>query len=269
MREEPRLFDQVVASRAGSTAGTDREPLNDTGGTQACDDDPDAAIDRLLARFCAGADLEATSADATERDSFPPDGDSDGVRAGQGVPGEPTLSERWATGAPAAVRSAGRPTETVDTVSPVRLTATSAETRDAAERGPLPIAEESSASSVARLASVVDLPRATYPSRYVFPQGGACAAERAAGPDAAGGPRSTVAAPSAASRSLPAGPRDAVGPGSSVSRARSRLNWKPGDPFGDSRSRGGRFRWDLMLTTACGTAACGVVGIWILRTLMP
>jgi hypothetical protein len=269
MREEPRLFDQVIASREGSTAGADQEPTGDSGRTQACDDDPDAAIDRLLARFCAGADLEATSADGAERDSFPPDGDSDGVRAEQRVPDEPTLAERWATGAPAAVRSAGRPTEKVDTVSPVRFTAASAETAETAKRGPLPMAEEASAPSVARLASVVDLPRATYPSRYVFPQGGAGAAERAAGPDAAGGPRSNVVAPPVATRPLHAGPRDAVGQGSSVPRTRSRLNWKPGDPFGDSRGRGGRFRWELMLTTACGTAACGVVGIWILRTLMP
>mgnify|MGYP000527779978 CR=1 FL=1 len=48
-----------------------------------------------------------------------------------------------------------------------------------------------------------------------------------------------------------------------------RLNWRPGAPFGDGPARThGRFRWELMLTTACGTAACGLVGIWLLRTLL-
>ncbi len=48
-----------------------------------------------------------------------------------------------------------------------------------------------------------------------------------------------------------------------------RLNWRPGAPFGDGPARTQtRFRWELMLTTACGTAACGLVGIWLLRTLL-
>jgi len=48
----------------------------------------------------------------------------------------------------------------------------------------------------------------------------------------------------------------------------NRINWKPGEPFGDSAATTNRFRWELMLTTACGTAACGLAGIWLLRTLL-
>lgn len=48
----------------------------------------------------------------------------------------------------------------------------------------------------------------------------------------------------------------------------TKLNWKPGEPFGDSAAASRRFRWELMLTTACGTAACGLAGIWLLRTLL-
>ncbi len=47
-----------------------------------------------------------------------------------------------------------------------------------------------------------------------------------------------------------------------------RPNWKPGDPFGETVMDAPRFRWELMLTTACGTAACGLAGIWLLRTLL-
>jgi hypothetical protein len=46
-----------------------------------------------------------------------------------------------------------------------------------------------------------------------------------------------------------------------------RPKWKPGSPFGDA-DKDSRFRWELMLTTACGTAACGMAGIWLLRTLL-
>lgn len=49
----------------------------------------------------------------------------------------------------------------------------------------------------------------------------------------------------------------------------ARLTWKPGDPFGDSDGRGRRrFRWDVMLTSAGITAACGMFCIWVLRTLL-
>ncbi len=48
----------------------------------------------------------------------------------------------------------------------------------------------------------------------------------------------------------------------------TRVNWKPGEPFGDSAAALTRFRWELMLTTACGTAACGLAGIWLLRTIL-
>lgn len=49
----------------------------------------------------------------------------------------------------------------------------------------------------------------------------------------------------------------------------ARLTWKPGDPFGDSDGAGRRrFRWDVMLTSAGITAACGMFCIWVLRTLL-
>lgn len=48
-----------------------------------------------------------------------------------------------------------------------------------------------------------------------------------------------------------------------------RLSWKPGDPFATPPKRKRRqFRWDVMLTSACITAACGLVCVWLLRTLL-
>lgn len=49
----------------------------------------------------------------------------------------------------------------------------------------------------------------------------------------------------------------------------ARLNWKPGDPFAsDSRPKTIRFRWEVMLTAACGTAICGMGAIWLLRMVV-
>lgn len=49
----------------------------------------------------------------------------------------------------------------------------------------------------------------------------------------------------------------------------ARLTWKPGDPFGQpTRNSRKTFRWELMLTTACVTAACGMLCIWLLRTVL-
>lgn len=48
----------------------------------------------------------------------------------------------------------------------------------------------------------------------------------------------------------------------------SRLTWKPGDPFADGAKSPGmpsRFRWELMLSTACGTAVFGLAFFWIMR----
>jgi len=73
------------------------------------------------------------------------------------------------------------------------------------------------------------------------------------------------------SPSVPASPRKSpdtpkrIGDGKLV---QSRLTWKPGDPFADpARSAGmpGRFRWELMLSTACGTAVFGLAFFWIMR----
>jgi hypothetical protein len=49
----------------------------------------------------------------------------------------------------------------------------------------------------------------------------------------------------------------------------ARLTWKPGDPFaGTKRSPAEQFRWEVMLTSACVTAACGLGCIWLLRTIL-
>ena len=49
----------------------------------------------------------------------------------------------------------------------------------------------------------------------------------------------------------------------------ARLTWKPGDPFaGSSRRRVNHFRWEIMLTSACVTAACGLCCLWLLRTIL-
>ncbi len=48
-----------------------------------------------------------------------------------------------------------------------------------------------------------------------------------------------------------------------------RLSWKPGDPFATPPKRKQRqFRWEVMLTSACITAACGLVCVWLLKTLL-
>lgn len=49
----------------------------------------------------------------------------------------------------------------------------------------------------------------------------------------------------------------------------ARLTWRPGDPFGGTDGTGRRrFRWDVMLTSAGITAACGMACIWLLRTIL-
>lgn len=48
----------------------------------------------------------------------------------------------------------------------------------------------------------------------------------------------------------------------------ARLTWKPGDPFGENaESAGPRFRWELMLRSACITAACGLFCVWLLHSI--
>ncbi len=50
---------------------------------------------------------------------------------------------------------------------------------------------------------------------------------------------------------------------------RARLTWKPGDPFGDSEETpGSAFRWELMLASACVTAACGLFCVWLLHSIL-
>jgi hypothetical protein len=48
----------------------------------------------------------------------------------------------------------------------------------------------------------------------------------------------------------------------------SRLTWKPKDPFADAKPKTRRFRWEIMLTAACGTAVCGMGAIWLLRAVV-
>lgn len=70
--------------------------------------------------------------------------------------------------------------------------------------------------------------------------------------------------PQATPRKTPDTPKR-IGDGKLV---QSRLTWKPGDPFAEgARSSGmpGRFRWELMLSTACGTAVFGLAFFWIMR----
>jgi len=50
---------------------------------------------------------------------------------------------------------------------------------------------------------------------------------------------------------------------------RTRLTWKPGDPFGDSGEKpGSAFRWELMLASACVTAAGGLFCVWLLHSIL-
>lgn len=73
------------------------------------------------------------------------------------------------------------------------------------------------------------------------------------------------------SPSVPASPRKSVDTPKRIGDGKlvqTRLTWKPGDPFADAaRSAGmpGRFRWELMLSTACGTAVFGLAFFWIMR----
>lgn len=74
-----------------------------------------------------------------------------------------------------------------------------------------------------------------------------------------------VASKPAAAITAPRGPiRQRIGSGK---LAPTKLNWKPGDPFGCSDDAR-RFRWEVMLTTACVTAMCGLTCIWLLRTIL-
>jgi len=80
-----------------------------------------------------------------------------------------------------------------------------------------------------------------------------------------------TAAPLISGSTAPVAPRKSpdtpkrIGDGKLV---QSRLTWKPGDPFAEgARPAGmpGRFRWELMLSTACGTAVFGLAFFWIMR----
>lgn len=47
-----------------------------------------------------------------------------------------------------------------------------------------------------------------------------------------------------------------------------KLAWRPGDPFGQSvRQYAPEFVWRRMLASACITAACGLLAVWLLQTI--
>ena len=46
----------------------------------------------------------------------------------------------------------------------------------------------------------------------------------------------------------------------------SRVQWRPGDPFGQStRAPVQNFKWNRMVRSACVTAACGFLLVWLLH----
>ncbi|HWL94389.1 MAG TPA: hypothetical protein VNT79_12730 [Phycisphaerae bacterium] len=49
----------------------------------------------------------------------------------------------------------------------------------------------------------------------------------------------------------------------------AKLTWMPKDPFGRgvTEKKGARFRWELMLTAASVTAACGLGVVWLLKSV--
>lgn len=73
-------------------------------------------------------------------------------------------------------------------------------------------------------------------------------------------------APTRTSLPSPGKTPDRIGQGKLVA---ARLTWKPGDPFGDGRPRSvQRFSWEAMLTSACITAACGLLCVWLLHSIL-
>lgn len=73
-------------------------------------------------------------------------------------------------------------------------------------------------------------------------------------------------APAKTSSPSPGKTPDRIGQGKLVA---ARLTWKPGDPFGDGRPRSvERFSWESMLTSACITAACGLLCVWLLHSIL-
>lgn len=75
---------------------------------------------------------------------------------------------------------------------------------------------------------------------------------------------SSQAAPApAAPRSGSNRPPKRIGNGKLVA---SRVQWRPGDPFGQAaRSPTRGFEWNRMVRSACVTAACGLLLVWLLH----
>jgi len=85
-------------------------------------------------------------------------------------------------------------------------------------------------------------------------------------PELVPAPAETSSAGGSASLTKPAHTPARIGSGRLVP---ARLTWKPGDPFaGMQTGARNRFRWDVMLTTACVTAICGLAGLWLLRAVL-
>ncbi len=48
----------------------------------------------------------------------------------------------------------------------------------------------------------------------------------------------------------------------------TRVAWRPGDPFGQAaREYSPGLAWRRILSSACFTAACGLIAVWLLHTL--
>lgn len=67
----------------------------------------------------------------------------------------------------------------------------------------------------------------------------------------------------AISHANPKRPPRRIGHGKLVA---SRVQWRPGDPFGQATRAPVRgFEWNRMVRSACVTAACGLILVWLLH----
>lgn len=126
----------------------------------------------------------------------------------------------------------------------------------AAPKPATPLSETANPSTAVR--STAELSRSIPPSRFLFPGDNTTA-------------RAATTTSSATTDAAPRGPKplpERVGNGRLQP---TKVHWKPGEPLGGAAVKPAdrrRFRWDVMLSTACGTAACGMIGIWLIRALL-
>ncbi|MFO0973281.1 MAG: hypothetical protein U1A27_07575 [Phycisphaerae bacterium] len=232
--------DAAVAEQSGTAVRDESAEAIAESVLLETDDDPSAPI-ALPSR----ADATASAAPSTPLRSLvelPPLARPSRFLA----PDDPVPSEiepqREPASAPAALSASASATESPPPSRPMVTVRATIESTATTERRPAAPATMSGAEIAAR---VLDAARSGATPISEPPAAQPSAAE-------------TVAAPCETS------PPARIGRGSLTAQ---RVSWKPGDPFGATAPRA-RFRWDLMLSTACGTAACGLVGIWLLRTLL-